>query len=64
MNKKIYMNIFFLKYWERNDVVFLINCCYFKGEIDILKIDKFFGLVYMYVGCNIFLYVLVNDNKL
>lgn len=57
------MNIFSLKYWERNDVVLSTKCRYFKGETDTLKIDKPFGLVYMYVGCNIFSHVLANDNK-
>lgn len=61
---KIYINIFYFKYGERNDVIFLKKCCYFKGEIDIFKIYKFFGLINMYVDCNIVVYVLVNDNKL
>lgn len=39
------------------------KCRYFKGETDTFKIYKPFGLINMYVDCNIVAHVLANDNK-
>lgn len=60
---KTHINIFYFKYGERNDAVLSKKCRYFKGETDTFKIYKPFGLINMYVDCNIVAHVLANDNK-